>query len=270
MHDTRLRAVPSDLARVQRLRDLFLFECHCQVRYNACHERGWSDSYILACDGREVGYGAVKGDERTGPRDTVFEFYVVPPYRRHQSALFRELLSVSGATRLECQSNDPLLAPILFEFCHGIRSDVVLFESRIHPNVREAGTEPAPGSMATAAPGPSGAVFRRRRDDDDLFHHDVVPMGDFVVQLEGAVVATGGWLLHYNPPFADVYMEVEASHRRRGIGAWLVRCLMTECYLAGRVPAARCNLSNAASRSTLTRAGMRTCGCMLVGEVRRD
>jgi GNAT superfamily N-acetyltransferase len=270
MNDTRLRAVRTDLARIQRLRDLFLFECHCQVRYNACHERGWSDSYLLARDGQEVGYGAVKGEEHASPRDTVFEFYVVPPYRRHQGALFRELLSVCGATRLECQSNDPLLAPMLFEFCHGIRSDVVLFESRICPSVREPGTEAARRSPATAAPGPSGAVFRRRRDDDDLFQHEVVPTGDFVVQLEGAVVATGGWLLHYNPPFADLYMEVEASHRRRGIGAWLVHCLMTECYLAGRVPAARCNLSNAASRSTLTRAGMRTCGCMLVGEVRRD
>jgi GNAT superfamily N-acetyltransferase len=270
MNDPRLRAVPTDLARVQRLRDLFLFECHCQVRYNACHERGWSDSYILACDGQEVGYGAVKGDEPVGPRDTVFEFYVVPPYRRHLRMLFRELLSASGSTRLECQSNDPLLAPMLFEFCHRIRSDVVLFESRICPSLREPGTEAAPRSSAIAATGPSGAVFRRRRDDDELFQHDVVPTGDFVVELEGAVAATGGFLLHYNPPFADLYMEVKPSHRRQGIGAWLVQCLITECYLAGRVPAARCNVSNAASQSTLTRAGMRTCGCMLVGEVRRD
>jgi GNAT superfamily N-acetyltransferase len=263
MNDTPLRAVHTDLARIQRLRELFLFECHCQVRYNACHERGWSDSFVLACDGHEVGYGAVKGDERAGPRDTVFEFYVLPPYRRYQVALFRELLAVSAATRVECQSNDPLLAPMLIEFCRGIRSDVVLFESSVCPDA-------APRLAATAEPGPSGAVFRGRRDDDELFHQDVEPTGDFVVQLDGAVVATGGFLLHYNPPFADLYMEVEPSHRRRGIGAWLVRCLITECYLAGRVPAARCHRSNAASRSTLTRAGMRACGCMLVGEVRRD
>jgi hypothetical protein len=96
---------------IQFLRGLFLQEFNSQVRYNACHERGWTDSYLLLNNDREIGYGAIKGDEPSG-RDTVFEFYVIPPYRRSAGALFRALLATSKATRIECQSNDALM------FCH--------------------------------------------------------------------------------------------------------------------------------------------------------
>ena len=37
-----------------------------------------------------------------------------------------------------------------------------------------------------------------------------------VAALHGEVVGTGGFLLHYNPPFADLYMEVREDARRRG------------------------------------------------------
>ena len=81
-------------------------------------------------------------------------------------------------------------------------------------------------------------------------------------------MATGGFLTHYNPPFADLFMEVEQSHRRKGAGGYLVQELTKECYLGGRVPAARCNLENQPSRATLTKAGFRDCGFMLVGASR--
>jgi hypothetical protein len=43
--------------------------------------------------------------------------------------------------------------------------------------------------------------------------------------------------------------------------------LKRECYLSGRVPAARCNLQNQASRATMLKAGMEICGYMLTGNV---
>lgn len=94
-------------------------------------------------------------------------------------------------------------------------------------------------------------------------------MGDYVVELEGQVVATGGFLLHYNFPFADVYMEVEKDHHRTGVGSFLVQEIIKQCYLAGRVPAARCDLRNTASRATLTKAGMKECGFILIGQVQQ-
>jgi GNAT superfamily N-acetyltransferase len=234
-----------ELARILPLRAHYLRETNCQIRYNACHERGWTDSYLLTADGADVGYGSIKGDDAAG-RDTIFEFFVVAPFRRQASRLFETLLSASRAPRLECQSNDGLMTAMLFEFGRDINADVVLFEHR----------------MSTHLQFP-GAVFRRRNDNDQVFKHGVEPPGDFALEIGGSIVATGGFLTHYNPPFADLFMEVEQSHRRKGAGSYLVQEVIKECFQAGRVPAARCNLNNRASRATLTKAGMRECGFML-------
>lgn len=76
-----------DLETILPLRALFLQEANRQIRYNACHERGWTDSYLLKIDDHAVGYGSIKGRE-IPDRDTVFEFFVVPPFRKKASELF--------------------------------------------------------------------------------------------------------------------------------------------------------------------------------------
>lgn len=248
---TELGVVRTDLARIQALRALFLQEANFQVRYNACHERGWTHSYLLTCNGLEVGYGSVKG-RKIGDRDTVFEFFVLPPFRRQVSTFFNEVLAGSNASYIEAQSNDRLMSAMLFEFARNITADAMLFEPHVATNH-----------------GVPGATFRRRRHDDRAFAHSAEPVGEFVVEIEGEIVGTGGFLLHYNAPFADLFMEVAEAHRRKGVGTLVIQEVIKQCYLAGRVPAARCGVENVASRATLTKAGMRTCGFVLLGEVRR-
>src|SRR6185369_150423 len=101
-----LNVLRAGLQEILPLRNLFLQENNFQIRYNACHERGWTDSYIILYNDEKIGYGAVKGNENIKDRDTVFEFYIIPSYRSISSAAFSKLLSVSGATFIECQSND--------------------------------------------------------------------------------------------------------------------------------------------------------------------
>jgi GNAT superfamily N-acetyltransferase len=62
-------------------------------------------------------------------------------------------------------------------------------------------------------------------------------------------------------------MEVREDCRRRGIGSFLLQQVKRECYLAGRIPAARTSIRNFASRACLSRAGLRVSGFMLTGEV---
>ncbi|MGA8594631.1 MAG: GNAT family N-acetyltransferase, partial [Bryobacteraceae bacterium] len=174
----------------------------------------------------------------------------VQPHRKKASDLFRALLAGSSAEFIECQSNDLLLSSMLYEFSSSISADVVLFTDH-------AVTE-------HAVP---GTLFRPRRNNDQIFEHKTEPVGDYVVELRGEVVATGGFLLHYNKPFADLYMEVREDCRRRGIGSFLLQEVKKECYLAGRVPAARTSVQNIASRAALTKAGLRVCGFMLMGKV---
>lgn len=244
-------ALKTDLPYILQLRELYLQEMNTQIRYNACHERGWTDSYLLMTDGAEVGYGSVKGQEIQG-RDSVFEYYLVPEFRKQTRDVFQALLAASGARYIECQSNDPLLSPMLYEFAHSINSDVVLFEDGV--------------STAHVV---TGASVRRRRTEDHIFDHQLEPVGDYVVEYHGEVVATGGFMLYYNPPFADVYMEVREDCRGRGIGKFFVQELKKICYLAGRVPAARSPLDNVGSRATLVAAGLRVSGFMLLGDVKK-
>jgi GNAT superfamily N-acetyltransferase len=239
----------TELKDIQLLRALFLQETNFQIRYNACHERGWTDSYLLLAGDLSAGYGSIKG-QQPRDRDTIFEYFVLQPFRKKASELFRELLAVSGAEFIECQSNDLLLSSMLYEFSASVRADVVLFEDH-------AVTE-------YVVP---GAVVRPRRAGDQMFEHGTEPVGEYVVEVSGDIVASGGFLQHYNKPFADLYMEVRKDSRGRGIGSFLLQEVKRECYLAGRVPAARCDIRNAASRATLIKAGLRVCGFMLMGKV---
>ncbi len=245
-----LQATKTSLKNILPFRDLFLQEMNAQVRYNACHERNWSDSYLLLQDGIAIGYGSVKGKDKLADRDAVFEFYVIPPYRRSLREVFEVLLMKSGALFIECQSNDPLLASMLYDFSANINSDVVLFKE----------------NFTTKLDNPN-VVFRERKEKEIIFGHTLEPVGDYVLEYGNEVVATGGFMLYYNIPFADLYMEVREDMRRRGFGAFLLQEIKKQCYLKGRVPAARCNADNTGSKASLARAGFAVAGFMLTGDV---
>jgi RimJ/RimL family protein N-acetyltransferase len=115
-----------------------------------------------------------------------------------------------------------------------------------------------------------GVIFRPRKDGDSIFEHHLEPVGEYVLELEGEVVATGGFMLHYNMPFADLHLEVKENFRRKTFGSFILQELKQACYLAGRVPAARCHIQNQASRAALLKAGMKVCGFMLKGEIKDD
>ncbi len=246
-----LRAERTSLKEIQSLRLLYLQEINAQVRYNASHERGWTDSYLLTANGLPVGYGSVKGQEIKG-RDTVFELYVIPSFRSMANELFEALLRASDVRFIECQTNDPLLPGLLYAFAFNIQSPVILFRE---------------GSVTRYSI--PEVIFRPRQDGDILFEHHHEPEGDYVLEVEGKIVASGGFLTHYNMPFADIYMEVTEGFKRQGLGSYIVQQVKRECYLEGRVPAARCNIENVASKATLLKAGLAIAGYMLIGEVKR-
>ena len=246
-----LKASPATLKDIQSFRVLYLQETNAQIRYNACHDRGWSDSYLLTVNGLPVGYGSVKGQEIKA-RDTIFEFYLIPSFRSIVNDLFAEMLRISEVGYIECQSNDPVLPALLYAFARNIQSPVILFKE----------------GMVTRYTLP-GVIFRPRQDGDILFEHYSEPEGDYVLEVEGKIVGTGGFMVQYNPPFADIYMEVTGGFRRKGLGSFMGQQIKRECYLAGRVPAARCNMENAASKATMLKAGLAITGYMLIGEVAR-
>ena len=243
----------SEYGEILSLRTLFLHENNFQIRYNACYERGWSDNYLIKYKGARVGYGAIKGAESLKGRDTVFEFYLIPSYKHLYSIAFEELIRVADVRFIECQSNDQFLTSILYQYSNNIHADVILFED-----------------STTTSFIKEGLVFKSRHEDDKVFEHKREPVGEYVLAWNNEIIATGGFALHYNIPFADLYMEVNELYHRKGFGSFLVQELKRECYLNGRVPAARCNIDNAASKATLLKAGLKIAGYMLLGSVTRE
>ena len=246
-----IQLVRSALTEILPFRNLYLRDMNCQVRYHAVHERGWSDSYLVTMEDVPIGYASVKGKDNLKDRDTIFEFYLAPPYRPASQQVFSQLTRLPGLHYIECQSNDPFLTPWLFQFGEGIVSDTILFGEHRISNRRL-----------------DDVTFRPRLETDPIFLHQQEPIGDYVLVHENVIVATGGFLLHYNPPFADLYMEVMPEYRRRGFGSYLLQELIRKCYNSGRIPAARCHVNNIASKASLMRAGLQVVGYMLIANIR--
>jgi GNAT superfamily N-acetyltransferase len=249
----KINATKTNLDAILHLRNLFLQENNFQIRYNACHQRGWTDSYIITFHEAAIGYGSVKGKNDLKDRDTIFEFYIIPTFRNLSSISFLALLNSSGAGFIECQTNEKVLTSLLYLMGENISSPVILFEDDTCTSIA-----------------PDNINFRKRRENDIFFEHKAEPAGEYVLEQNNEIVASGGFLLHYNLPFADLYMEVREDMRKKGLGSFLIQELKKQCYLSGRVPAARCSIENIASKATLIKAGLKIAGFMLLGSVKAD
>jgi GNAT superfamily N-acetyltransferase len=243
----QLQFVKTRSEDISAFRKLFLHENNFQFIYDKCHYYGWADAYIIMTRGIQIGYGAVWGTNKREERDTIFEFYVLPPYRNYNSSIFHQFITASKATIIECQSNDLLLTGMLFEFAKNIHAEAILFEDHVQTNLQIAGVE----------------FGRKAGEDDNPANYD-----GYYLKQHGDMVANGGFLVNYNFPYADIYMDVKENCRQQGLGSFLVQELKKEVYRMGRVPAARCNISNNASKATLIKAGLKPCGFRLKGDIK--
>ncbi len=222
-----------------------------QIRYDSCHYRGWADSYVFLVDNQEAGYASIKGKDDLEERNAVFEFFLLPPFRKKSALHFKKLLETVNVDWIESQSNEPLLTSMLFEFCTDIHSEVILFADAQKSSVELP-----------------GASFLKWDGKADVFNKEKSEIGEYILKLNGEIVADGGFLTHYNYPFADLYMEVSDIHKGKGYASYILQEIKKECYKAGRIPAARCNTSNPASKYALLNAGMRVSGYMLTGKIK--
>ncbi|WP_422931925.1 GNAT family N-acetyltransferase [Singulisphaera sp. PoT] len=240
---------PVALEVVLGFRELYRQEMNCQIIHDSLPRRGFGNLFQFRIDGRAVGHGFVMGYQGE-PKDLVREFYVLPAYRGAALKLFRRLVETSKATRIEVQTNDVLLTMMFYDHATEVVSERMLFRDALTTNL--------------AVP---GVIFRRATDADKqrIFDDQADSVGDWLLECGEAIVATGGFLTHYNPPYADIYMNVSSTHRRRGYGSYFVQELKRACYEAGHIPAARCDVSNTGSRSTLEKAGLLPCARVLLG-----
>ncbi len=238
----KIMVIKTSLAEISALQKLFLAESPFQFVYHKTHAAGWADTYLFTIDGMQVGYAAVWGKDRREDRDAVFEFYLLKPFRKLTDKIFSEFQKSSGVKYIECQTNDPLLSAILFDRTVNINVQSILFEDSFETKLKIAHT-----------------ILRKNDSKDEE--------PDYVLEENGNIVASGGYVWNYNFPFIDMYYEVVESHRQRGFGSLIAQELKKEAYRMNRIPAARCNISNKASKATLLKAGMCICGHILIGKL---
>jgi RimJ/RimL family protein N-acetyltransferase len=147
---------------------------------------------------------------------------------------------------LECQSNDRFHSGLFFSYAREIRVDAILFE------------DDRPSSLSL-----EGLIFEKKGEEQT----NPSDSGIYELKKGDFILAKGGFLSNYNFPFSDIYMEVPEEFRGKGYASLMVQELKKEIYRQGRVPAARCNPGNPASRSSLIRAGFRICGALLTGKI---
>lgn len=246
-----LDVAPTELGAILPLREEYRREMACQIVHDSWHARGFTTSYLLRVGGSVVGYAAVGGPPRAA-RDIIKELYLVPAHRGEALPLFRRLIAVSQARFVEAQTNDILLSLLLWDCAVELTSETILFADAERTRLA-----------------PADVHLRRVTEADraSIFHHTREPVGDWGLEREGEIVATGGLLFHYNPPYGDLYMEVAAPYQRRGYGSYLIQELKRIGYEGGHVPAARCHVDNVASRRTLQRAGLLPCARIVRGRL---
>jgi len=250
----QIAATPTTFQHIHLWRDMYRLEMACQIVHDSIHiRRGWTQEYLLTIGETAVGYGSVAIGGPWAKQHALYEFYVIPAERLHLFELFKALLDASKPGSIEVQSNDALAAAMLHAFAPQVASDAILFHDGITTTLVVPGVTLREPSAAEA---PDTDVEERqwRR----------------VLETDGHVAASGGVLFHYNRPYGDIYMDVEESFRRQGLGSFLVQELKRLCYEGGHVPAARCNPTNVASRRTLQRAGFVPCGHILKGVLKTD
>jgi len=240
--------------QISSLREEYREEMQCQIIHDSIHERpGWSVEYVLEMDGAAVGYGsvAIGGPWRTA--HSLYEFYVTRSSRRHVFDLFAALRVQSEVGKIETQTNDPFLSVMLHTFAENVHAESILFEDQFETRLQ-----------------PEGAGFRPREDPDvevlNAFALD--DTAGWVVTLNGSIAGAGGILYHYNRPYGDIYMKIAEPFQGKGLGAYLVQELKRACRTGGSIPAARCNISNLASRRTLQKAGFIPCGNLVSADFR--
>lgn len=242
-------ARPVAYADVRDLRELYRQEANTQIVRDSALARGFAQAYLITIEENLAGYGAV--GTRYHPQH-VLEFCPLPAYRTYAQPMFQELVAVSHATHIQAQTNMPLMLLMLYDCAHNITSEAILFQD----------------ALTSRLDRPQGRLRRVTAEDIPfIFPHTQEPVGQWGIETAGAFVVTGGFLTHYNPPYADIFMEVSEPARRQGYGSYLVQELKRICYEAGKKPAARCSPDNVASRRTLEKAGFLPCGRLLIGEI---
>lgn len=226
---------------VLSLRTRYRCEANGQLVHDSLHSRsGWTETFLFRSGSRDVGFGSVAVAGPWHGKPTIFEFYLLPDWRCHAFELFEAFLDASKSQYFEVQTSDTLLHVMMFVYASEFQTESIVFFDHQTTEWLSQGSV-----VACVTP----------RDIIQSAIEQRAGGAEWILSLGGKTVGKGGVLFHYNRPFGDIYMEIDESYRKCGLGSYLVQEIKKATYELGAVPCARCNPSNLASRRTLQKAG---------------
>ena len=250
-----LRVQRVESSAIADLRERHWAEVNGQVVHALIHRRpGWTEDWLLEADGVRCGFACVAVAGPWTGRRTVLEFQVASAWLGHAFGLFEAFVGAANVCSFEFQTNFGVEGLLPHVYGTEVVSEKIVFRDGPVNGAHYPGASLCPLTELDAL---RAAISERRGG------------GEWRLEWNGQVVGRGGLLFHYNPPFGDLWMEVDPAARRQGLGTWLVRQLRRECRELGQVPAARCDPANVASRRTLLRAGFLPVGHILIGKLAR-
>jgi hypothetical protein len=141
---------------------------------------------LITEGGAKVGYGSVTVAGSWQGKPTLYECFLLPQHRRRLFDAFVALLTASGATEIETQSNAVLPMVMLHLFAPTVASESILFHDKL-----------------TTARALGDAVFRRATPEDagQIVEQQLDPAASWlvVVGCQRALKTGHQWALQNRP-----------------------------------------------------------------------
>lgn len=209
---------------------------------------------------QHVGYFCI-GSNNSLLRFHLLENYQFENYRARSQEIFRWIVSTYDIQYAIASTIEPLYFSLCLDAQIGIELHSYLFRDNqrielpsslnrgIFRRAEKSELADIVGFYRANTEGPGEWIepfLHKRLNREELF----------VLYDQQTLVATGECIpSQQQPPYADLGMVVAQSHRRRGLGSFMLTQLKHHCYEAGWKPICSCAADNHASKKAIEKAG---------------
>jgi predicted acetyltransferase len=214
----------------------------------------------MVVNGRTLGYFAADDQKR------LLQFYAT----ERAADLFAAVIASEGVATAVAGTNDPAFLSLCLDVQKQVSVNTYLFHDarRVEPGLPVY--PKADFRLSVAGDLERLVAFYGRNDEfsdaeaiESNFGDQVNYVQSLIANQQSFGLYDGQTLLGIGecrisanqPPYADVGMIVDKSHRRRGVGTAILARLKAYCYSQNTVPICSCAVENIASHKTIEKAG---------------
>ncbi len=198
--------------------------------------------YLISVKESPIGYCIIEDS-------TLMEFFVMDG--KHAQSALEILLAQQRISKAIISTRNPRVLSLCLDHSSYVKPIAYLFydEVRTHLPLLEGYSF----RLATMADYNSVVLYDSR---SETLAERIASKSKFVLLKDNAVIGVGGISYNqYQPQYADIGAELDASFRNKGLGSAVISRLKAECYQRNIIPTCGCDIDNAASKRMLEKAG---------------